>query len=269
MNRKIKIKKPRRPRRQRSYVTVPNLFTVLNILCGFLSVLQVLSSHYVNAAWLIWLAAIFDALDGRIARASGRSSEFGLQMDSLSDVVSFGLAPSVLVYQVQLHKLHPPVGMILAFFPLLFAAFRLARFNVITMQSGKGKDYVGLPAPSAALTLAGLIILYFDTHWEFLMRFLVVLVPLVGLLMASSIRYEGFPRFNFKEKGANRIRLVVFLLSLAAFFIYPQYILFPFCILFIIAGIARALLKMFQEEDADIAIIPEEEPTVSDNEMTQ
>jgi len=261
---KIRTRRRNRPKKERLYVTVPNLFTVLNILCGFLAVLQVLSAHYINAAWLILLASIFDALDGRIARASGKSSAFGLQMDSLSDVISFGLVPSVLVYQVYLSTLHPPVGLILSFFPLLFAAFRLARFNVITLQYGKGKEYLGLPAPSAALTIAGLIVLYFDTQWEFLMRLLIILTPLVGLLMASSIRYEGFPRFSFKEKGANRIRLAIFLGSSVAFCVWPQYILFPFCIIFILYGVLRAVLKMMREDKARIDIIPDNDTIGND-----
>ncbi len=257
MNTRIKLKRPKRAARPRVYMTMPNIFTVLNLLCGFLSVIQVFSAQYVHAAWLIWLAAIFDALDGRVARAVGRSSSFGLQMDSLSDVISFGLAPAVLVYQVHLHTVLPPVGLFLSFFPLLFAAFRLARYNVLTMEKGRGKDYVGLPAPTAAITIAGLIVLYFDTQWPILRRLLVGLVPIVGLLMASTIRYEGFPRFNFKEKGSNRIRLTIFLVSLVAFIIWPSYILFPFCLLFITVGIVGTILRMFRGETEDIAIIPE------------
>ena len=159
----------------------------VDIFCGFLSVLQTIEGNYTTAAWLIFFAAVFDALDGRIARATGQSNEFGLQMDSLGDVISSGLAPAVLVYTVQLKSLHPPVGLILAFFPVLFAAFRLARFNVFTLSEGKKSDYLGLPAPMAGVTLASCVILYQSVQWD-------LLLPNAGRLarckpvMASTIR---------------------------------------------------------------------------------
>jgi len=261
----MKTKKKNRLRKERIYITVPNLFTVLNLLCGFLAVLQIIATNFVNASWLIWLAAVFDAIDGRIARASGKSSAFGLQMDSLSDIISFGLAPSILVYQVHLHTFHPPVGVILSFFPVLFAGFRLARFNVLTMQSGKGKYYLGLPAPTAALTIAGLIIFQAETQWPWLMRLLVMLVPLLSLMMASNIPFEGFPRFSFKEKGANRLRLVMFIVFVAAFCIWPHYVFFPFSILFILVGLVSALRKMLREGRSDLSILTQEDTNEQTN----
>jgi CDP-diacylglycerol--serine O-phosphatidyltransferase len=236
-----------RPRRKtktakkRTYITVPNLFTALNIFCGFLATIQVIAEKYQNACWLIFIATVFDALDGRIARAyEGGSSEFGLQMDSLSDLISSGLAPAILVYQLHLKDLGY-VGLILSFLPLLFAAFRLARFNVFTLAQGKSKDYTGLPAPAAAVTLAGLVMLYVETGRPELLRVLVAVVPIVSLLMASTIRYDGFPKLSFREKGANRFKLLILIITLLLFAIFPQYVLFPFMILFIIHGLLRAV----------------------------
>jgi CDP-diacylglycerol--serine O-phosphatidyltransferase len=235
------------------------VFTALNIFCGFLAVVQIVNANYVNAAWLIFLATVFDALDGRIARATGQSNEFGLQMDSLGDVISAGLAPALLVHQIYLYRLHPPVGLILAFFPLLFAAFRLARYNVYTMQQGKSSDYLGLPAPSAAVTIAGFVILHNELQWEPMLSALVGIVPLISLLMASTIRYDGIPNFNLKEKGSNRVKLIVTLVGILAFLITPRYVLFPFMALYIIFGIVKAVVSILrQEPDADITIIAEE-----------
>ncbi len=253
--------KPRRTRvrRKNAYINVPNLFTALNIFCGFLSVVQIINTNYVVAAWLIFFAAVFDALDGRIARATGQSNDFGLQMDSLGDVISAGLAPALLAYQLYLYRLHPPVGLILAFFPLLFAAFRLARYNVYTMQEGKSKDYLGLPAPVAACTIAGLVILHNELQWEPLLRALVGIVPIISLLMASTIKYVGLPNLNLREKGSNRIKLMLTLLAMISFFIVPAFVLFPFLALYIIFGIAKAIVSILrQEPDADITIIAEE-----------
>jgi len=233
-------KRSRLTRRRGTYITVPNLFTALNIFCGFLAALQIIAENYNNACWLIFIATVFDALDGRIARAyEGGSSEFGLQMDSLSDAISSGLAPALLVYQVHLKNLGY-VGLILAFFPLLFATFRLARFNVITLAQGKAKDYTGLPAPAAAVTLAGLVMLYQETQVQSLLRLLVITVPLVSLLMASTIRYEGLPHLNLREKGGNRIKLLIVLVTLILLAIMPHYVLFPFMALFILQGLFRA-----------------------------
>ena len=254
----MNIKKKRTPR-QRTYINVPNLFTALNIFCGFLSVLQTIEGNYTTAAWLIFFAAVFDALDGRIARATGQSNEFGLQMDSLGDVISSGLAPAVLVYTVQLKSLHPPVGLILAFFPVLFAAFRLARFNVFTLSEGKKSDYLGLPAPMAGVTLASCVILYQSVQWDLLLRMLVGLVPVVSLLMASTIHYEGMPRFSIREKGFNRLKLILFFVITALFLIYPDYVLFPVMIFYILAGIGRSVFSLMRnEDDGEITPIPKE-----------
>jgi CDP-diacylglycerol--serine O-phosphatidyltransferase len=257
--------KKKRITRNRTYINVPNLFTALNIFCGFVSVIQTIEGNYVTAAWLIFFSAVFDALDGRIARATGQSNPFGLQMDSLGDVISAGLAPAILVYTMQLKTLHPPVGLILAFFPVLFAAFRLARFNVFTMAEGKKSDYLGLPAPMAGVTLASCIILYDSLQWIPLLRALVVIVPIVSLLMASTIRYEGFPKFSIKERGINRYKLLFFYLVFVLFLIYPSYVLFPFMVFYIVAGIFRAAFSLLRNENTGgITIIPEENELSSD-----
>jgi len=249
--------------KQRTYITVPNLFTALNIFCGFLATIQVIVENYQYACWLIFIATVFDALDGRIARAyEGGSSEFGLQMDSLSDLISSGLAPAILVYQLHLKDLGY-VGLILSFLPLLFAAFRLARFNVFTMAQGKSKDYTGLPAPAAAVTLAGLVLLYVETGRPELLRVLVAVVPIVSLLMASTIRYDGFPKLSLREKGANRIKLIILIITLVLFAVMPQYILFPFMILFILHGLLRAAGTHFSRRGVAV-----EESTHSDHQPT-
>jgi len=244
--------------KSRKYVNVPNLFTSLNIFCGFLSVIQTTAGEYVHAAWLIFMAGVFDALDGRIARAFGKSSDFGLQMDSLGDVISAGLAPALLVYQVHLKKFGI-IGLLIAFLPLLFAAFRLARYNLFTMESGKSHDYVGMPAPSGAVTLSSLVIFYAETDWQFLLRLLVVLVPLVSLLMASTVRYDSFPRFSLRERGTNRAKLVILFLTLGLFVVAPQYVLFPFMLLYLIWGPLNAVIAVLRNEEAQLAIIPEDE----------
>jgi CDP-diacylglycerol--serine O-phosphatidyltransferase len=236
-------------------ISVPTLFTTLNLFCGFLSIELSASGHFVSAAWLIFIAGVFDALDGRIARAIGNSSEFGLQMDSLGDVISSGLAPAILVQRYYLYTLDH-LGLILSFCPVLFAAFRLARFNVYTQKSGKTLDFIGMPAPMAAVTLSSIVILHDHTQWNVLLRLLVGLVPLVSLLMASGIRYDGFPHFSLRVKGRNRVKLAVFFLTLFLLLVFPEYVLFVFAMGYLLAGPFRAGISLLKNEDATIDILP-------------
>ncbi len=214
------------------------------------------AGKYVDAVWLIILAAVFDAFDGKIARASGKSSNFGLQMDSLSDVVSSGLAPSLLVYEVHLRSMGP-VGLVLAFLPLLFAAFRLARFNVLTLQDGKSEDYLGLPAPMGAITLSSIVLMYLETNWHFLLPFLVAMVPLVGWLMASTLRYEGMPSFSIKEKGKNRYKLFTMVVALVLLLFYSHFVVFTFMMVYIISGFIKTLIALNRSEDSEIDLFAE------------
>ncbi len=239
-------------------INVPTLFTALNLFAGFLSVIQAATGNYASAGWLSFIASVFDALDGRIARASGHTSDFGLQMDSLGDVVSAGVAPSVLVYQFYLYQLGH-TGLFLSFLPLLFAAFRLARFNLYTHKAGKKNDFTGMPAPMAAVTVASTIILSDHTQWPFLERLILLLVPLVSLLMASTLRYDGFPRFSLREKGKNRIKLIAFLATFLLLFVVPQYALFTFMMIYVVSGPVGAVISLMQNEEPEITIIPKEE----------
>jgi len=236
------------------YITVPNLFTTFNLFCGFLAVILALSGHYANSAWLIFIATIFDALDGKIARATGINSQFGLQIDSLSDVIASGIAPAVLLYQVHLKSLGL-IGLLLAFMPLLFTAFRLARFNVLVLNNGRNNAYAGLPAPMAAVSIASIVILYMKTEWAFLLRLLVIVVPVVSLLMASTIKFEGFPRFSFREKGANRHKLLFFIVSVLLLFIFPEYYMPLFMLVYLLSGPLVYLKTIFINHNHDLQVI--------------
>jgi len=242
--------------KNREYISVPTLFTSLNLFCGFAAVILATSGNLVHAAWLIFVAGIFDALDGRIARLMGRSSDFGIQMDSLADVVSAGVTPSIIVYELTLKELGL-MGLIVAFLPLMFSAFRLARFNVLTLNKGKLHDYLGLPAPSAAIALCSVVILYDKTGWAFLKDGLVFYVPIISLLMASTIKYDGFPRFNLREKGSNRFKLALFFLTLILLPFFPHYVLCSFTTLYVLSGPVGILLALLRNQDAEVEIIPD------------
>lgn len=220
------------------YLTLPNLFTSINLFCGFVSITLTVAGDYTAAAWLIVIAGIIDAFDGSVARWLNQPTEFGLEMDSLGDVISAGVAPSVLVYVYHFRSLgHRGVlGLILAFMPLLFATVRLARFNVLTYREGKKRNFCGMPAPMAAATLASAVIMAEYSDLSVFLRTLFVLVPGVSLLMVSTMEFAGYPRFTLKEKGENRTRLIVLLITIAFAFFFPEITLFTAMMIYLFSG---------------------------------
>jgi CDP-diacylglycerol--serine O-phosphatidyltransferase len=139
---------------------IPNLFTAMNMFAGFLSILNSSQGNYQYAAWLIIIAAIFDALDGAVARLTKSSSELGVELDSLSDIVSFGTAPAVLIFKTYLYN-YNTLGVLIAASLILAGGFRLARFN-IQLVSFEKTFFKGLPIPIAALTISSFILSYYS-----------------------------------------------------------------------------------------------------------
>ena len=219
----------------RSLIFQPTILTLANLFCGFSSLLLASAGHFESAVWIIIIASVFDSLDGKVARASGRSSEFGLQIDSLADVSSFGVAPSFLVYQYYFKSLGT-VGIFLSFLPLLFAAIRLARFNIMAKDERKTGGFLGLPSPMAALGIVSVVFLHAKTQWQFLQLVLIILVPIVCLLMISTIKYSGLPIFSWNSSRKNKIQLSFFIVSLLGFPIYPHYILTNFMVMYLFSG---------------------------------
>lgn len=187
---------------------LPSMFTLGNLLCGFLAILTVVresgSSSFVTAAWWIIIAGVFDALDGKIARLAGSSSKFGVELDSLADVVSFGIAPAVLFYTFTL-KSAGSLGYFLGFCFLACGALRLARFNITATTSEKNY-FKGMPIPAGAGILASFV-LFSEKVWGGLAHsdFSVVLIILTSLMMVSTFKYNVLPKISFKTKKASII----------------------------------------------------------------
>ena len=186
-----------RPRRQIPRAAVPSFFTLMNLFSGFLSIIQAFEGRFDYACWLIVLAAFFDVLDGMMARLTNTSSLFGIELDSLSDVVSFGVAPSVLVYAFGLNQFGA-LGLISSSLPAICGAVRLARFNV--GYTGEKEDFfVGMPIPGMAIIIVALILNF--NHAEWFSRYspsnLSILIPIVILLsflMISTIKFDAIPK---------------------------------------------------------------------------
>ncbi len=227
---------------------VPSLFTMLNLFFGFFAIVNAIKGNFVQAAWLIIIAGIWDAIDGKIARITHTYSEFGIQLDSITDVVSFGVAPSILIYQSAFYKLGP-LGIILSFFPLLFAAIRLARFNA-NLDGFEKENFTGLPVPVTAVTLATYVIFSYDI-WEG-MRFAPFLIPLVLFLcylMVSHVEYEMMPKFSFRQGKKNSIIFILILLTIVAGAVFQQKAIFPIALTFVLFYWIRSLVHHHEEEE--------------------
>ena len=186
---------------------LPSFFTLGNIFCGFFSIISAIDGHSTRAAYLIILAGFFDVFDGKIARATNSTSRFGVEFDSLADLVSFGVAPGVLVYLWMLKPLGR-VGWLAAFLFLVCGALRLARFNV-QVDIISSDHFNGLPIPFGAWMLASTVIFY--EHWfgrrqnGFVL--IAILVYVVAVLMVSNIKYRSFK--NIPVKGKNPFKIMV------------------------------------------------------------
>lgn len=230
---------------------VPSIFTMLNLFFGFFAIVNALQGKFVTASWLIIIAAVWDGLDGKIARLTHTYSEFGIQFDSITDVVSFGVAPSMLIYKVFLYKLGA-AGVILSFLPLLFGAIRLARFNV-NLDGFEKENFSGLPIPAMAATLSAYVIFNYDL-WEGL-KYAPLLIPLVLFLcylMVSSVEYQMLPKFSFRENRRNSILLSLLLLGIAAVIVFRQKAMFPLALGFVLFYFFRSILVNNKEDEDEI-----------------
>jgi CDP-diacylglycerol---serine O-phosphatidyltransferase len=176
---------------------VPSIFTALNIFCGFLSIIFASQGQFTIAAWIIIAAALFDSLDGIMARMTRSSSQFGVELDSLADVVSFGAAPSFMVYQVFLRTIEP-WGILIAALPVVLGAIRLARFNVQLI--GFDKDYFnGLPIPMQAITVCAFILQFGEENIGLnglAGAELAALVVVLSFLMVSHVKYDTMTKIS-------------------------------------------------------------------------
>lgn len=223
---------------------VPSLFTVLNMFCGFLSIIHASKGDVLQASWLIILAAGFDTLDGVMARITKSSSQFGVEIDSLSDVVSFGVAPAFLVYQVQLHALEG-FGILLSSLLMVFSGLRLARFNVNLV--GFDKDHFsGLPAPASALTVASFTINYWGATSGLggAANILPYLVVALSLLMVSKVKYDTLPRISRRSVQREPWKFIFLALAIVVVFVTAGEAIFPLFVLFIALGIVRSFGSM-------------------------
>ncbi len=203
---------------------LPNTFTALNMGCGFAAIILATKGVFYPACMLLILGAVFDSVDGRIARLTGTQSQFGEQFDSISDVISFGMAPALIIYFKYFQHLGRP-GMVIAFFYLLCGALRLARFNA-NISKVPSNYFQGLPIPGAAIAIIGFIMITLEFDFgPYKSYYAAVYVIFYSLLMVSNIPFNSFKKSEYVRRNRRKV-LGLILLIFALIFIYEQLMIF-------------------------------------------
>ena len=222
---------------------VPGVFTVGNMFCGFLSTLFSFEGDLTTAAWLIILAGFLDGLDGKLAQFLGSTSQFGIELDSFADIISFGLAPAILFYSSG-HLILGKWWWILGFVFIMSGAFRLVRFNLQTEFKIK-EFFNGLPITAAGMTVASYF-LFSHKIWGEVRHPEILIFMLISfsILMVGNIKYDNLPNFSF-DNGWNRIKLLYVIVGIIAILIKPKLALFPLGMIYVLSGGIRGIYGLF------------------------
>ena len=236
-------------RRSRGVYLLPNLFTTAALFCGFYAIIAALHGRFEPAAVAVFIAMVLDGLDGRVARLTHTESEFGAQYDSMADLVSFGLAPALIMYEwalgamVGMGPFLSKLGWLTAFFYTVMAALRLARFNV-QLGSADKRYFIGLPSPSAAAIVTGLVWFSADlglTGLQMLWPALIVTIG-AGALMFSNVLYFSFKQLDLRGPVPFMAVLIVVLIFVFTSIDPPKVLFFGF----LLYGLSGPLLFLWR-----------------------
>jgi CDP-diacylglycerol--serine O-phosphatidyltransferase len=241
---------------------MPSAFTLGNLFFGFWSIVSAFNGNFRWAGWFIVFAGILDMLDGRVARLSGTGTRFGAELDSLVDVISFGVAPALLMYFLDFSSAGR-FAWILCYIYVVAVALRLARFNVVSSGKPSTGWFTGMPSPSAGMTLA-VYYPFSQTNWyraslaylDLQHEGLVVLLLLLALLMVSNVKYPKFPPIGIRS-ARGILGLAVYLLILLGGLLVPEYFLFPLGLCYMAFGVARATVLGLMERPEPVGVIEE------------
>ena len=216
------------------------------MFCGFYSILAAFKGHYIYGAWAILIANIFDGLDGWVARLTHSTTRFGIELDSLSDLVAFGIAPAVLIYSWALQSFGR-LGWGAAFLFVICGALRLARYNV-QMGSTESKSFTGMPIPGAATVIASLVLFYNEIWGELTGKnYMVLLLPfLLAILMVSTLRYHGLKEIDPRSRRPFWL-LVLVVVVLVLILMHPEIVIFIFSIIYMLWGIIENAVLIYRK----------------------
>lgn len=230
-------------KKRRGIYLLPNLFTTAALFAGFYAIVAAMNNRFEAAAVAIFIAMIMDGLDGRVARLTHTQSEFGAEYDSLADMISFGLAPALVIYEWSLSGMGK-IGWLAAFIYTAGAALRLARFNTQVGTADK-RYFQGLASPASAAVVAGLVWVGvdYDINGEQLKVLAVIITLICGLLMVSNIRYYSFKDVDFKGH-VPFVALLLVVLIFVLITLNPPTVLFGSALLYALSGLVTTLLLM-------------------------
>jgi CDP-diacylglycerol--serine O-phosphatidyltransferase len=260
---------------------LPNLMTAGNLFCGFAATLKILegallqtadpdvaAANFHTAIWLILFSCLFDALDGRLARLGGHDSPFGREFDSLADIVSFGVAPALMVYRIVLHEF-PRTGWLVASLYLVCGALRLARFNCLATEdsASANKEFKGFPIPAAAGVIASLTLfmLWLDEKGRDIGQGKWVLPPLMVFLswmMFSSFRYPSFKAINWRTTRSLP-RFIAIVAVLIMVYLYYEWMPAVIFVSYLLYGFLRPFLSRKMKEEIEQEVEDDTEPLES------
>jgi len=241
---------------RRGVYLLPNLLTTGGLFAGFYSIVATMNGNYLLAGWFVLIAAVFDGLDGKVARMTGTTSRFGVEYDSLADLVAFGVAPGLMMYAWAL-KPFGKLGWLAAFLYVVCGALRLARFNV-QITTVESKRFVGLPIPAAAGMSASLVIFFHHMGGTGTIKkvSVLLLIYVLAALMVSNIRYYAFkdPELVRRQPFGFLVLAIIFIIVIVA---QPEIMLFTLACVYVASGPIGSLVTRFRKTPA----IPEKPST--------
>ena len=243
---------------RRGVYLLPSMLTMGNMFCGYACIVYAMRGDFATAAPFIGFAIVLDMLDGRVARMTGATSDFGLEFDSLADVISFGIAPAILAFTWGLQPLGR-IGWAVGFLFLAAAAVRLARFNIQTATVDK-RYFVGLPSPAAAAVPAATVFAYpwgFKSPVHSVAVLAMVIVP--ALLMVSTIKFRSFKTFDLSARRSYAV-LILFAIGIALLAAQPDIFLVVLAYSYLVSGLIgwawnRARRRGHDEQHSD-GVVP-------------
>lgn len=237
--------------RKRGIYLLPNLLTTAGLFSGFYAVVASMNGDFVAAAVAVYIAMIFDGLDGRVARLTNTQSAFGAEYDSMADIVSFGIAPALVAYNWVLYD-YGKLGWLAAFIFVAGGALRLARFNS-TLETSDSNYFQGLPIPSAAAVVAGMVWVgaHYDVDIDYIGWLAILITIMSGLLMVSNFKYNSFKNVDWRGK----VNFIVILLIVLIFVVVataPALVLFALFVVYAVSGPVLTIRKLDRVKLQDV-----------------